>query len=110
MMATIKVSTKSSPNSVAAAIGGFLRRDLYVDALLVGAGAMNQTMKAVAIARTQLSAEGFDVVCIPTFTSVDIDGDNRTAMLLRIEHRAAEVIDLRDSLPAEETTPLTSLE
>lgn len=109
-MATIKVSTKSNPNSVAAAVGGFIRRDLYVDALIVGAGAMNQTMKAVAIARGNLLDEGYDLVCIPGFTTVDIDGDSRTAMILRIEHRAAEVIDLRDPLPEPVEIPLTSME
>jgi stage V sporulation protein S len=107
-MATIKVSTKSSPNSVAAAIGGFIHREHYVDALIVGAGAMNQTMKAVAIARTHLYDEGFDLVCIPGFTTVDIDGDARTAMLLRIEHRPAAVIDLRETIPETAEAPVTS--
>jgi stage V sporulation protein S len=106
-MATIKVSTKSNPNSVAAAIAGFIRREHHVDALIVGAGALNQTMKAVAIARTHVSAEGFDLVCIPGFTTVDIDGESRTALLLRIEHRPAAVIDLRDPLPQATGLPVT---
>ncbi len=107
-MATIKVSTKSSPNSVAAAIGGFIHRDHYVDALVVGAGAMNQTIKAIAIARMHLFEEGFDLVCIPGFTTVDIEGDTRTAMLLRVEHRPAHVIDLTEPVPAGVDIPVSS--
>ncbi len=102
-METLKVSTRSHPNSVAGAIAGLLRREGYAVLTVVGAGALNQAIKALAITIDHVAGEGMDPVCIPSFTEVDIDGTTRTAILLRVEDRnrgaAAiaphEVIDLR---------------
>jgi stage V sporulation protein S len=100
-METLKVSTRSHPNSVAGAIAGMLRREGYAVLTVVGAGALNQAIKALAIARDHVLLEGMDPVCIPSFTEVDIDGVTRTAILLRVEDRTRsaathpEVIDLR---------------
>ncbi len=102
-METLKVSTRSHPNSVAGAIAGLLRREGVAVLTVVGAGALNQAIKALAITRDHVVGEGIDPVCIPSFTEVDIDGVSRTAILLRIEDRSRgavadarpDVIDLR---------------
>ena len=87
-METLKVSTRSSPNSVAGAIAGALRSHGAVEVQVVGAGALNQAIKAVAIARGYVAASGIDLVCIPTFADIKIDGEERTAIRLSIEDRA----------------------
>ena len=87
-METLKVSTRSNPNSVAGAIAGALRASGAVEIQVVGAGALNQAIKAVAIARGYVAASGIDLVCIPTFADIEIDGEQRTAIRLSIEDRA----------------------
>jgi stage V sporulation protein S len=105
---TLKVSSTSNPNSVAGALAGALRRHHVATVTVVGAGALNQSIKAVAIARNHVRDDGIDLVCIPAFTEVDIDGAARTAIVLRVEHRPA-VVDLRDGSTAQavpsEATP-----
>ena len=86
-METLKVSTRSHPNSVAGAITGMLRREGFVTLTVVGAGALNQAIKALAIARDHVLLEGMDPVCIPSFTEVSIDGVPRTTISLRVEDR-----------------------
>ncbi len=84
---TLKVSTKSNPSSVAGAMAGVIRQSGAVQVQVVGAGALNQAVKAVAIARGYLAASGLDLVCVPTFADIVIDGEPRTAIRLRIEDR-----------------------
>jgi stage V sporulation protein S len=86
-MEILKVSAKSVPNSVAGAIAGVIREKGMVEVQAVGAGAANQAIKAIAIARGYLAPTGLDVVCIPAFTSVVIDGEERTAIRLIVEPR-----------------------
>ena len=86
-MDILKVSTKSSPNAVAGAIAGILREQSVVCVQVIGAGALNQAIKAIAIARAFLSEDGIDPVCIPTFHDVEIGGESRTAIRLTVEHR-----------------------
>lgn len=81
---TLKVSTRSNPNSVAGALAGVMRDDGVVHIQVVGAGALNQAIKAIAIARTFLDEAGYDLVCLPSFAQVDIDGDVRTAIRLEV--------------------------
>ena len=83
-MEILKVSAKSSPNSVAGAIAGVVREREAVEVQAVGAGAINQAIKAIAIARGYLAPTGIDLICIPAFTSVTIDSDERTAIKLII--------------------------
>jgi stage V sporulation protein S len=83
----LKVSARSSPNSVAGAIAGILRERGHVDVQVIGAGALNQAVKAVAIARSFTADDGIDAVCIPAFRDIDIDGQGRTAICLTIEDR-----------------------
>lgn len=86
-MEILKVSSKSSPNSVAGAIAGVIRSAGKVEVQAVGAGAANQALKAVAIARGYLAPVGIDLVCIPAFANVNIDGEDRTAIKLIVETR-----------------------
>ena len=102
-MDVLKVSGKSSPASVAGAMAGVVRQQGSVEVQVVGAGALNQAVKAVAIARGYLTPSGVDLICIPTFVDVEIDGESRTAMRLLIEDRAGArpepTIDLRETIP-----------
>ena len=97
-MEVLKVSSKSNPNACAGALAGVLRQDGAVEVQVVGAGALNQAIKAVAIARGFVSPSGVDLVCIPTFADIEIDGESRTAIRLLLEdrHRRQPVdIDMR---------------
>jgi stage V sporulation protein S len=87
-METLKVSTRSNPNSVAGAMAGVVRQSGVVEVQVVGAGALNQAIKAVAIARGYVAPSGIDLICIPTFADIEIDGERRTAIRLSIEDRA----------------------
>lgn len=86
----LKVSSKSAPHSVAGALAGVLRANASCDIQVIGAGALNQAVKAMAIARTYLDKDGWDLMCVPVFAEVDIDGRPRTAIRLVIERRALE--------------------
>jgi stage V sporulation protein S len=96
-MEQLKVSTRSNPNSVAGAMAGVLRQVGSVEVQVVGAGALNQAIKAMAIARGYVAASGIDLVCIPTFADIEIDGERRTAIRLVIEDRERRTLDGRGS-------------
>lgn len=83
----LKVSGKSRPSSVAGAIAGVVRNANRVEIQAIGAGATNQAIKAVAIARGYLISSGIDIVCIPAFIDVTIDNEERTAIKLLVERR-----------------------
>ncbi len=83
----LKVSTRSRPSAVAGAIAGVIRESGMAEVQSIGAGATNQAIKAVAIARSYLSEEGIDIVCVPSFIDVAIDEEERTAIRLLIERR-----------------------
>lgn len=86
-MEVLRVSTKSNPNSVAGALAGVLREKGTAELQAVGAGALNQAVKAVAIARGFVAPSGIDLVCVPAFADIEIDGEERTAINLIIESR-----------------------
>ena len=86
-MEELRVSTKSNPNSVAGALAGVLREKGTAELQAVGAGALNQAVKAVAIARGFVAPSGIDLVCVPAFADIEIDGEERTAIKLIIESR-----------------------
>lgn len=86
-MEVLKISSKSNPNSVAGAIAGLVKETSRAEMQAIGAGALNQAVKAVAIARGFVAPAGVDLVCIPAFTDVEIEGENRTGMKLIIESR-----------------------
>jgi stage V sporulation protein S len=83
----LKVSSRSNPNSVAGAMAGVIRSSGAVEVQVVGAGALNQAVKALAIARGYVAPAGIDLVCVPTFADIEIDGERRTAIRLCIEDR-----------------------
>mgnify|MGYP001813751982 FL=1 len=83
----IRVSAKSRSPAVAGAIAGVVRENGRADVQAVGAGAVNQAVKAIAIARGFLLLDGFDVVGIPSFIDVEIDGLERTAIRIAVEPR-----------------------
>jgi stage V sporulation protein S len=83
----LKVSSKSNPNSVAGAMAGVVRESGAVEVQVVGAGALNQAVKALAIARGYVAAGGIDLVCVPNFADIEIDGERRTAIRLVIGDR-----------------------
>jgi len=86
-MDIIKVSATSRTSAVAGAIAGVVREHNRAEVQAIGAGAVNQAVKATAIARGYLQEDGLDVVCMPEFTTVDIDGKERTAIRLVVEPR-----------------------
>ncbi len=84
-MDALKVSSKSNPNSVAGALAGVIRENGSAEIQAIGAGALNQSIKAIAIARGFLAPSGTDLVCIPSFSDVEINGEERTAIKLLVE-------------------------
>ena len=84
-MNTIKVAAKSRTTAVAGAIAGANRERAEVQA--IGAGAVNQAVKAICIARTYLAQDGIDIICVPEFTDVKINDQERTAIRFVIEKR-----------------------
>lgn len=95
-MEFLKVSSKSSPASVAGAIAGMVKDGVPVTIQCVGAGAVNQAIKAVAIARGFLIPTGFDISCAPIFSDIVINGESRTAIRLSvfIHHLSAQYPDV----------------
>lgn len=83
----LKVSSKSSPASVAGAIAGMMKDGVPVEIQSVGAGAVNQAVKAIAISRGFLSPVGIEIVCVPSFADIVIDGEYRTAIRFSVEPR-----------------------
>jgi stage V sporulation protein S len=88
LIEVLKVSSKSNPNSVAGALAGVVRSHGTVEIQVVGAGALNQAIKAVAIARGYMATSGQDLTCRPTFADIEIDGESRTAIRLQVETSA----------------------
>lgn len=86
-MDVLKVSSKSVPNSVAGAIAGVIREKKQVEVQAVGAGAANQAIKSIAIARGYLAPLGVDLICIPAFANITIGDEERTAIKLICEAR-----------------------
>jgi stage V sporulation protein S len=83
----IKVSAKSRSTAVAGAIAAVIREHRYAEVQAIGAGAVNQAVKALAIARGYLTGDQIDIVCTPYFTEVDIEGQERTAVRFVVEPR-----------------------
>ncbi len=86
-MKLLKVSSTSKPNSVAGAIAGIIRSDGKVQIQTIGAGALNQTIKGIAIARGYIAPTGQEIVCIPFFKDLEINGETKTAIVLNVEIR-----------------------
>jgi stage V sporulation protein S len=86
-MEILKVAATSDVNAVARAIMGALSKAQLVEAHAIGAGAVNQAVKAVAIARRNFGQRGQEIVMTPGFIEVEVDGQERTGVRLIIECR-----------------------
>lgn len=86
-MKLLKVSSQSKPNLVAGAIAGVIRDENRVQVQTIGAGALNQAVKGIAIARGYIAPTGQDIVCIPFFKDIEINGEVRTAIVITVEVR-----------------------
>ena len=87
MAELIRVSAQSRSTAVAGAIAGVMRENDHAEMQAIGASAVNQAIKAVAIARGYLEQDGIDLVIVPTFTEVDIEGNERTAVRISVYRR-----------------------
>ena len=86
-MTTLKVSAKSNPNKVAGAIAGAVKEEGKVEIQTIGAGSLNQAVKALAIARGFLAPSGINLIMKPGFQDIEIDGEERTAIKMIVEPR-----------------------
>jgi stage V sporulation protein S len=86
-MTALKVSGHTNPTSLAGAIAGAIREENKAEIMSVGAASLNQTIKAIAIARGYVAPSGIDLICIPGFKDIFIDGQERTAIRLVVEPR-----------------------
>ena len=77
---TLKISSKSNPNAVAGAIAGILMKKGKVEMQAIGAGAINQSVKAIAIARSYVAVNGINLVCIPAFCTVKVENEDRSGI------------------------------
>lgn len=84
-MEVLKVSSKSKPSSVAGALANSFKSNDSIEIQAIGAAALNQAIKAIAIARGFLAPSGYDIYCIPAFYDIKIDGEERTGMKLIIK-------------------------
>lgn len=86
-MEMIKVSANSRTSAVAGAIAGVVREHKRAEVQAIGAGAVNQAVKALVLAIGYLKTDGLDVVCVPEFADVTIDDKVRTAIKIVVEPR-----------------------
>ena len=84
-MEVLKISNKSNPNSVAGAVSAIIKERGKVEMQAIGAGALNQAIKSIAIARGFLAPMGIDLVCVPAFTEVTVEGTDRTGIKLIVK-------------------------
>ena len=83
----IKVSANSRTSAVAGAIAGVMREHGHADVQAIGASAVNQAVKALALAKGYLAEDGINIVCVPHFVDVEIDGKVRTAIKFSVDHQ-----------------------
>jgi stage V sporulation protein S len=84
-MDIIKVSATSRTAAVAGAIAGVMRDHKHAEVQAIGAGAVNQAVKAVVLAKGYLAEDGIPIYCIPEFVDVEIDGKVRTAIKIVVD-------------------------
>ncbi len=86
-METLKVSSSSQPKSVAGAIAAILRSNNAAEIFTIGAGAVNQTVKSIAIARGYVAPNGIELVCIPAFSQAEVEGEMKTGIRFIVTQR-----------------------
>ena len=86
-MEVLRVSSKSEPKSVAGAIAAILRNGETVEINAIGAAAVNQVVKSIAVARGYVAPNGIELVCIPAFSQLEVDGKEKTSIRFIVEKR-----------------------
>ena len=86
-MEILKVSAKSNPHSVAGALSAVMRNAGEAELQAIGAGATNQAVKSIAIAKGFLAPEDIDIYCVPSFAEIEINGEERTAIRLIVQKK-----------------------
>ena len=86
-MFILKVSKSSNPGAVAGALSGVIRERGTAELQAIGAAAVNQAVKSIAIARGFLAPSGYNIVCIPAFAEIEVEGEERTAIKFLIENK-----------------------
>ena len=89
-MKVLRVSSTTKPNSIAGAIAGIIIEEGKVQIQTIGAAALNQTIKGIAIARGYIAPTGHDIVCTPFFNDIEVNGETRTAIVLTVETRVID--------------------
>ena len=83
----LKVSSKTNPSSLAGAIASLLKEGKTINVKTIGAGALNQAMKGITIARGFVIVQGIDINCVPSFYSTEIDGEEISAIMISLERK-----------------------
>ncbi len=86
-MTLLKVSSKSNVHKVAGALAGYIREDGRAEMQTIGAGSLNQAIKAISVTRTFFTPKGIDLICIPALLNLEIDGKMITVIRLYVEER-----------------------
>lgn len=86
-MEILKVSSTSQPKSVAGAIAAVVRNNKKLEIETIGAGAVNQTVKSIAIARGYVAPNGIEIICIPAFSQIEVEGEFKTSIKFLVEKR-----------------------
>ena len=86
-MEILKVSSKTKASDLAGALAGSLERNKSVEVQAIGAGSVNQAVKAIAIARGFVAPQGTNLITMPAFAQVQLDGEERTAIKFIVEPR-----------------------
>ena len=97
-MSIIKVSANSRTAAVAGAIAGVMRDNRYAEVQSIGAGAVNQAVKAIILAKGYLINDGMDIITTPEFVDVEIDGKVRTAIKLVVTLRGEDTAPIETTL------------
>ena len=83
----LKIKNDSEPGKIAGAIVAHIKENKKVELTAIGAGAVNQAVKSIAIARGFIAPTGINLSCIPAFTDVEVDNEDRTGIKLIVESR-----------------------
>jgi stage V sporulation protein S len=80
-----RVSSTSHPTAIAGAIAGTIRDGKPAILQAIGAGSVNQTVKAIVVARGYLAGDGISIICMPAFVELEVDGKERTALRFHVD-------------------------
>jgi stage V sporulation protein S len=83
----LKVAATSNPVMVAGAIASIIRNNRKAEIQAIGAGAVNQAVKAIAVSRGYVAPLGIEIICVPSFIEININGEIKTGIRLLVERR-----------------------